>query len=84
MLMRSMLTKKYVTEIFSWQYCYFTLTEEGIKFLRLFLGVGDNIVPETMKRKFHKKEEGEEEEERPRRGGARGRGGRGRGRRVYC
>ena len=81
MLMQSMMTKKYISEVFSWQYSYYTLNNEGIKFLREFLGVGENVVPETMKRKFHNKKEGEEDdsEERTRgRGRGRGRGGRGR------
>jgi small subunit ribosomal protein S10e len=78
MLIKSMLSKKYVSEVFSWQYSYFTLNNDGIKFLREYLGVGENVVPETMKKRFHKKEDDEEEEDRPRRGGARGRrGGRG-------
>ena len=80
MLMQSMMTKKYISEVFSWQYSYYTLNNEGIKFLREFLGVGENVVPETMKKKFHKKEDGEEEEEGRTRGRGRGRGRGGRGR----
>ena len=49
MLMKSMLTKKYVSEVFSWQYSYYTLTIKGIRFLREFLGVKYNVVPDTYK-----------------------------------
>ena len=81
--MRSLVARKYCTEIFSWQWHYYFLTETGVKFLREYLGLPEAIIPKTHK--FDAAPQNEEEEEkdegrRPNRGGQ-GRGrGRGRGR----
>ena len=83
--MRSLKSRKFVTEIFSWQWHYYFLTAEGIKYLREYLGLPSNVIPNTHKadRNVQKQEEGEAEgegETRGRGGRGRGRGGRGRGR----
>jgi small subunit ribosomal protein S10e len=85
LVMRSLRSRKFVTEIFSWQWHYYFLTAEGIKYLREYLGLPSNVIPNTHKadRNVQKQEEGEAEgegETRGRGGRGRGRGGRGRGR----
>lgn len=82
--MRSLFSRKFVTEIFSWQWHYYFLTNEGVNFLREYLGLPSNVIPNTHRvDKTTKKEDeenveadGEERDERR----TRGRGGRGRGR----
>jgi len=89
LVMRSLKSRKYVTEIFTWQWHYYFLKSEGVKFLREYLGLPASVIPNTHKvEKVAKTEEegaeGEEKQENRgegRRGGrgTRGRGGRGRG-----
>jgi len=82
-LMKSLKSRSYVNEVFSWGWYYWTLTEEGIVYLRGYLHLPEEIVPNTMKAR---KTEVEHErrpvfEDRPRRreGGRGGFRGRGRG-----
>ena len=49
-LMQSYKSKGYVKETFSWQWYYYYLTEEGVKYLREYLGLSQQIVPNTQKR----------------------------------
>eukprot|EP00457_Paulinella_chromatophora_P010495 gb/GEZN01010599.1/.p1 GENE.gb/GEZN01010599.1/~~gb/GEZN01010599.1/.p1 ORF type:complete len:170 (-),score=24.59 gb/GEZN01010599.1/:349-858(-) len=49
-LMQSLKSKGFVTEKFNWQWLYFTLTNEGIEYLREFLHVSAETVPDTIKR----------------------------------
>ena len=87
--MRSLLSRKYVTEIFTWQWHYYFLKNEGVKFLRDYLGLPASVIPNThrVEKVAKTEEEGAEGEEKQenrgegRRGGrgTRGRGGRGRG-----
>jgi small subunit ribosomal protein S10e len=91
LVMRSLKSRKYVTEVFSWQWHYYFLTPEGIKFLRDYLGLPMNVIPATHKQdRPVKKDEGDVEGEgegkrefrgrggrRGGRGGRRGRGGEG-------
>ena len=46
--MQSLTSKGFVKTQFSWQYYYYTLTDEGLEFLREFLGVPEGIVPQTL------------------------------------
>ncbi|KAA6386688.1 MAG: putative 40S ribosomal protein S10b [Streblomastix strix] len=48
-LMQSLVTRKYAKETFNWQVYYWTLTNEGIVYLREYLHLGDNVVPATQK-----------------------------------
>lgn len=82
LVLRSLKSRKFVTEIFSWQWHYYFLTEEGIKYLRTYLGLPDTIIPKTMTVQGQENnEEKEEERGEDRRGRGTGRGrGRGRGR----
>eukprot|EP00981_Chlorochromonas_danica_P003189 scaffold633_cov288-Ochromonas_danica.AAC.24 len=53
-LLRSFKSRGFVTETFNWQYYYYTLTAEGIEYLRQYLGlpadVSCSIVPATLKK----------------------------------
>lgn len=46
--MQSLTSKGFVKTQFSWQVYYYTLTDEGIEFLREFLGVPEGIVPASL------------------------------------
>ena len=70
-LMQSFKSKEYVKEIFSWQYYYYYLTNEGIEYLREYLNLGPDVVPDTLKKSARPAGE------RP--GADAGRGGGGRG-----
>ncbi len=83
--MRSLKSRKFVTEIFSWQWHYYFLKNEGVSFLREYLGLPADVIPnthridKTTKREEEENVEGEVEgrDERRPRGRGRGRGGRG-------
>ena len=49
-LMQSFKSIEYVKEIFSWQYYYYYLTNEGIEYLREYLNLGPDVVPDTLKK----------------------------------
>ena len=49
-LLRSFASKKYVREVFNWQWHYYYLTNEGIEYLREFLALPADIVPATLKK----------------------------------
>ena len=84
LVMRSLISRKFATEIFKWQWHYYFLTPEGIKYLREYLGLPATVIPNTYKvntenNDEEQNKEGEEDGER-REGERRGRGrGRGRG-----
>ncbi|QPG75435.1 40S ribosomal protein S10-A [Brettanomyces nanus] len=46
--MQSLTSKGYVKTQFSWQYYYYTLTDEGLEYLREWLNVPEGIVPKTL------------------------------------
>ncbi|KAG2176279.1 hypothetical protein INT43_005513 [Umbelopsis isabellina] len=48
--MQSLTSRGYVKTQFSWQYYYYSLTNEGIDYLREFLHLPTEIVPATLKR----------------------------------
>ena len=89
LVMRSLISRKFATEIFSWQWHYYFLTEEGINYLREYLGLPSTVIPNTYKfnteaNEEEQKEGGEDEgeeggEKRERKGERRGRGRGGRG-----
>mmetsp|Transcript_7215 Transcript_7215/g.7453 ORF Transcript_7215/g.7453 Transcript_7215/m.7453 type:complete len:134 (-) Transcript_7215:130-531(-) len=89
LVMRSLCSRKFVNEIFNWQWHYYFLKPEGIKFLRTYLGLPESVIPNTHKQDVSKTDEvpedqkvedGENRGEGTRgRGRGRGRGGRGRG-----
>jgi small subunit ribosomal protein S10e len=77
-LMQSFVSKGLVTECFNWQWFYWTLTDKGIEYLRAYMSLPADIVPNSLKKPATtfapRRQESSEE-------GARGsfRGGRGRG-----
>jgi len=82
-LLQSLKSKNLVKEQFNWSRFYWTLTDEGIEYLRKYLHVTNDTVPATLKKpskpqppaSFGRRDDGEGG-----RGGFRGRGrGRGRG-----
>jgi small subunit ribosomal protein S10e len=48
-LLQSFASKGYVTEVYNWRWFYYYLTEKGITYLRQYLGIPDDIVPNTLK-----------------------------------
>mmetsp|Transcript_2297 Transcript_2297/g.1636 ORF Transcript_2297/g.1636 Transcript_2297/m.1636 type:complete len:132 (-) Transcript_2297:68-463(-) len=56
-LMRSLRSKGYVTETFSWRYYYYVLTPEGIDYLRKYLALPSEVVPATVARAVVRKPE---------------------------
>lgn len=48
--MQSLNSRGYVKTQFSWLYYYYTLTPEGLDYLREFLHLPSEIVPNTLKR----------------------------------
>ena len=93
LIMRSLVSRRMATEIFSWRWHYYFLTKKGVDYLREYLGLPANIVPNTYKLEEEEQpkeeggEEGEEKKERrdrgerreggERKGRGRARGGRG-------
>ena len=85
LVMRSLISRKFATELFSWQWHYYFLTEKGIEYLREYLGLPNTVIPNTYKfneneEEEQQKEEGEEGERKERRRGGDGRDGERRGR----
>ena len=82
LVLRSLVSRKFATELFYWQWHYYFLTQEGIKYLREYLGLPNSVVPNTYKFNTEANEEEQQEEggeERGERRERRGRGGRARG-----
>lgn len=48
--LQSLTSKGYVKTQFSWQYYYYTLTDEGVEYLREWLHLPSEIVPITHKK----------------------------------
>ena len=72
MLVKSLKSRGFLDEVFSWQWSYYFLNEQGVKFLVKTLGLKADVVPETYRKtkmtkagdsKAKKGEEGEGEEE---------------------
>lgn len=47
-VMKSLKSRGYVTEVFSWQHHYYYLTDEGILYLRDYLHMPETVVPATL------------------------------------
>merc|ERR1712000_568385 len=77
-LMRALKSRGLIKEQFAWRHFYWFLNDAGVAFMRKYLFLADNVVPNTQR----KPEKEENFERRPAReeGEGRGRGGRGRGR----
>ncbi|PXF49865.1 40S ribosomal protein S10 [Gracilariopsis chorda] len=46
--MKSLRSREYVRETFSWQYYYYYLTDEGIEYLRSYLNLPSTVKPTTL------------------------------------
>ena len=60
MLLKSLKSREYVDEIFSWQWSYYTLTDAGVKYIREQLGLPPSVIPPT-----HRKGKKLQDERRP-------------------
>mmetsp|Transcript_12932 Transcript_12932/g.32590 ORF Transcript_12932/g.32590 Transcript_12932/m.32590 type:complete len:161 (+) Transcript_12932:112-594(+) len=49
-LMQSLTSKEFVKEQFAWRHYYWFLTNEGIEYLREYLNLPSEIVPNTLKK----------------------------------
>jgi len=49
-LMLSLKSRNYVTETFNWQWFYYTLTDAGVEYLRNYLHLPAETVPNTHKK----------------------------------
>ena len=68
--MQSFTSKELVKEIFSWRVYYWYLTNEGIEYLREYLNLSADVVPNTLK-KSNRPATQPMRDERPQRGGDR-------------
>merc|ERR1711972_231286 len=48
MVLRSLASRNYLSEIYSWQWHYYTLTNEGIEYLREVLHLPAQVFPSTL------------------------------------
>jgi len=48
--MQSLTSRGYVKELFAWRHFYWSLTDEGIMYLREYLHLPAEVVPNTLKR----------------------------------
>lgn len=69
MLCRSLTSKGYLEVTFSWRYLYYTLTANGINYIKETLGIKDaKVQPKTRKARADAVDEEQEGEERKERG----------------
>eukprot|EP00438_Fugacium_kawagutii_P035182 Skav232757 [mRNA] locus=scaffold1229:86865:87257:+ [translate_table: standard] len=48
MVLRSLASRHYLSEIYSWRWHYYTLTNEGIEYLREVLHLPQQVFPQTL------------------------------------
>ena len=51
MIVKSLKSRGFLNEVFSWNWSYYTLTNAGVAFLVKQLGVSADVVPSTFKKK---------------------------------
>ena len=51
MIVKSLKSRGYLQEVFSWQWSYYTVTNAGVAYLVKELGVSSDVVPATYKKK---------------------------------
>jgi len=49
LLLKSLHSKGLVKETFSWQFYYYTLNDEGVRYLQNYLNIPEKVVPMTHK-----------------------------------
>ena len=64
MLMKSLESREFVRITFSWQYNYCYLTDEGIEYLRNYLALPAEIVPNTHKKQATRPDMRDREEDK--------------------
>jgi len=62
MVVKSLKSKGLIDEVFNWQWSYYFLNENGVKFLGKALDLPADVVPSTWKKTKLKREEGEGKE----------------------
>mmetsp|Transcript_121646 Transcript_121646/g.171208 ORF Transcript_121646/g.171208 Transcript_121646/m.171208 type:complete len:114 (-) Transcript_121646:36-377(-) len=50
MVVKSLKSRRYLEEVFSWQWNYYFLTDAGVKYLCKYLGLPEDVVPSTFKK----------------------------------
>ena len=75
-LMRALKSRGLIKEQFAWRHFYWFLNDAGVAFMRKYLFLAENVVPNTQ-RKPEKEENFERRPQREEGGERRGRGGRG-------
>ena len=79
-LMKSLTSREYVRTTFNWQWYYYYLTNEGIEYLREYLHLPTEVVPDTLKKAAPARARaGERPGEREGGGGFEGEDGKGKG-----
>ena len=56
-MMRSLVSRGYVKESFSWEWYYWQLTDEGVEYLRSYLHLPAEIIPATHVNKLAAQQE---------------------------
>ena len=51
MLVKSLKSRGFLNEVFSWNWSYYTVTTQGVAYLVKSLGVSQDVVPATYKKK---------------------------------
>ena len=51
MLVKSLKSRGYLNDVFSWKWSYYTVTNAGVAYLVKELGVSSDVVPATYKKK---------------------------------
>ena len=75
MLLRSLTSRAYCTEIYNWRWHYYFLTNEGIEFLRQELHLPAQVFPQTLTKKSPTRSSGGDGDRWGGKGGGFGRGG---------
>lgn len=79
MIMKSLTSRDYVTEVFNWQWFYWTLTDAGIEYLREQLFLPRTAEPATLTKETRNTREGEYGEGKGEKGEGKGEDGKGKG-----
>jgi small subunit ribosomal protein S10e len=51
MIVKSLKSRGYLNDVYSWRWSYFTVTNSGVAYLAKSLGVSADVVPATYKKK---------------------------------
>ena len=51
MIVKSLKSRGYLSEVFNWQWSYYTVSNSGVNFLVKSLGVSADVVPATFRKK---------------------------------